>query len=237
MKSFSVLPFLLTAALATPHHVRHAAFHARSHDTSRLSYRAAANSTWWYPGLDHTSEAVRAYVPNLDVEDYPVYKAVASGDADAFRNALYADGPSGGERDNMWLAGQPRVVYLAPGTYTLSKTMYLDTDTVIMGDASNPPTIKASSSFDGDYMIVGGQDGDGNGGELHFSVQMKNVILDTTDYAGSDDFAALSWRVAQNSGLNNVKIVLPDGAHKGKLNTRNLGLGQCDPQGARTRHQ
>lgn len=62
------------------------------------------------------------------------------------------------------------------GTYTIGSTIFLDTDTVIIGDAANPPTIKAASGFNGNYLIVGGQgDGSnhpcgGSGGETHFSV-------------------------------------------------------------------
>ncbi|EFX04912.1 beta-glucanase [Grosmannia clavigera kw1407] len=91
------------------------------------------------------------------------YKTVNSGDAQGFIKALTSDGPSGGARDNCFLAGEPRVVYLPP-------------DTVIIGDAANPPTIRAAAGFSGDYLIVGGQ-GDGtnhpcggSGGETHFSV-------------------------------------------------------------------
>jgi hypothetical protein len=71
---------------------------------------------------------------------------------------------------------------LAAGTYTVSSTIFFDTDTVIIGDAANPPTIKAAAGFNGDYLIVGGQgDGDshpcgGSGGETHFSVMSKSIF-------------------------------------------------------------
>ena len=80
-----------------------------------------SSSSWFLPNLDHTSGPVRGFVPNLfngggqPNFTYPVYKAVSSGDAQGFVNALYSDGPGGGQRDNCWLAGQPRVIYLAPG--------------------------------------------------------------------------------------------------------------------------
>lgn len=176
---------------------------------------AQTTSSWWFPNLDHTSGTVRDYVPFLSTPNYPVYKSVSSGDSATFRNALYADGPNG-DRDNLWLAGQPRVVYLAPGTYVLDSTIYLDTDTVIIGDAANPPTIQAAARFQGDYLICGGQGGDSAlGGELHFSVMIKNVILDTKPNAANSDFVALSWRVAQNTALVNVKIQMPLNAHTG----------------------
>lgn len=169
--------------------------------------------------MDHTSGPVRGYVPNLGTDyTYSVYQAVQPGD-DLF-NAISSGGPNG-TRDNMWLAGQPRVVYLAPGIYKISQNLDVFTDTVIMGDAQAPPTIQATGGFNGDNMILGGQDGNGNGGELHFSVQIKNVVLDTTLNASNSNFNALSWRVAQNCALENVKILLPSNTHTGIL----LGQG------------
>ncbi len=81
---------------------------------SALEERQSASS-WFLPNLDHTSGPVRGYVPNLDTYDYPVYKSVKSGDSQGLINAITSDGPSG-NRNNCWLAGQPRVIYLAPGT-------------------------------------------------------------------------------------------------------------------------
>lgn len=182
-------------------------------------------SSWFLPNLDHTSGPVRGYVPNLTngngqpVYDYPVYKSVNAGDANGLRNALTSNGPNG-NRNNCWLAGQPRVIYLAPGTYTLDSTLYMLTDTIIIGDAANPPVIKASGNFNGAQLIVGGQgDGSdrpcgGSGGETHFSIMLKNIVLDTTAN-GNNDFTALSWAVAQNAGLVNVKINMPQGRHTG----------------------
>ncbi len=80
---------------------------------SALEERQSASS-WFLPNLDHTSGPVRGYVPNLPTYDYPVYKSVKSGDSQGLINAITSDGPSGA-RNNCWLAGQPRVIYLAPG--------------------------------------------------------------------------------------------------------------------------
>lgn len=192
------------------------------HNSTFKSFSAqAAASSWWYAALDHSTGAVRDYVPNLydgngnPDYNYPTYIAVASGDSAGLTNAIYSQGPNG-DRYNGWLAGQPRTIYLAPGTYTLSQTLYMDTDTVIIGDAANPPTIKAASGFNGDYLIVAGVGGTtGNGGELKFSLMLKNLILDTTANSGASDFTALSWRVAQNSALVNMQINMPQGAHTG----------------------
>jgi hypothetical protein len=88
--------------------------------SSELGTRQSGSS-WFLPNIDHTTGAVRGYVPNLVNSagqanyTYPVYKTVNSGDAQGFINAISSDGPSGGQRDNCWLAGEPRVIYLPPG--------------------------------------------------------------------------------------------------------------------------
>lgn len=70
----------------------------------------------------------------------------------------------------------------ATGTYTLSSTAFFYTDTIIIGDAANPPTIKAAAGFNGDYLIVAGQ-ADGSArpcggffGETHFSIMSKSKL-------------------------------------------------------------
>lgn len=152
-----------------------------SHQPKFSVNAAQASSSWWYPNLDHSTGAVRDYVPylysgNTQDYNYPTYIAVNSGDSQGFVNALYSNGPNG-DRDNGYISGEPRTVYLAPGTYTLSQTVYLDTDTVIIGDAKNPPTIKAASGFNGDYLLVGGEGGDTGRGGMRCCLLMPVSIL------------------------------------------------------------
>lgn len=166
-------------------------------------------TTWWYASQDHSL--------SNDPYGYDVVQSVNAGDAQGLVASI-ANGnrPAFNSEGTTYLANAPRVVYLPPGTYELSSTLYLYTDTVILGDASSPPTIKAAAGFNGDSLIVGGAGGSTGGhGELHFSVQLKNVILDTTANSGTSDFTALHWRVAQNCALVNVKINLPSGVHTG----------------------
>ena len=176
----------------------------------------SSNSDWWFPNIDRSDPNANDFVPFLDgVFEYQVYVAVS--DAAGLRNAIASGGPHRGNRDNGFLAGEPRVVYLAPGTYELDETLFIFTDTILVGDAAQPPIISASSSFTGCSLVVGGHDRPGNGGELKFSTMLKNIVLHTTQQAGTKDFTALNWRVAQNSGLVNVQIRLPQDVHTGML--------------------
>ncbi|KAK6828307.1 glycoside hydrolase family 55 protein [Apiospora arundinis] len=181
---------------------------------------------FWYANMDHTGNS-RGYAPDLDQDfNYAVYKAVKAGDGNGIQAAIN-DGTNGAKRHGQWLASQPRVVYLPPGTYEVSKTIYMNTDTIIMGDATNPPIIKAASNFwSNDATLFSGQDpATGVSGELSFTVGLKNVILDTTSIPGGNEFLALWWGVAQGAQLQNVKIKMASSSNgKGHTGIR-LGRG------------
>ncbi|PIA90493.1 Glucan endo-1,3-beta-glucosidase [Cercospora beticola] len=200
-----------------------------SANTSRLA--AAASSNWWYANIDHTTGAVRDYAPGVGDSNYPIYKSVSN--VNDLYNAILSDGPNGSQRpsalgdqepgniiSNDYLAALPRVVYIAPGTYVLNRKLALTGDTILIGDAANPPVLKASSGFGDPYVIQGGSgitgpNDNGGHGELRFSRVIKNVIIDTTQATGNSDLIALEWGVAQNCALVNVQINMPPQKHTG----------------------
>ncbi|OTB17749.1 glycoside hydrolase family 55 protein [Daldinia sp. EC12] len=189
-------------------------------------------TSFWYANMDHTGQA-RGYAPDLgDDYNYPVYIAVKPGDGPGIAAAI-KDAGNGKKRHSQWLASQPRVVYIPPGTYEVSETIRMNTDTILMGDATNPPTIKAAAGFSGEQTLLSGQDPGTDGkGELSFAVGVKNVILDTTSIPGGNEFTALGWSVAQAAQLQNVKIVMASSVngkgHTGIQLTRGSTLGLSD---------
>lgn len=54
--------------------------------------------------------------------------------------------------------GQPALIYIPPGTYVVSSTFQLFIDTQVIGDAVNPPTIKASTIMRNDTHMISGFD-------------------------------------------------------------------------------
>ncbi|EGO54821.1 hypothetical protein NEUTE1DRAFT_49160 [Neurospora tetrasperma FGSC 2508] len=173
---------------------------------------------FWYSSIDHSTPVVRGFAPDLDGDvNYAVFKAVKSGDGASIQTAINS-GTNGAKRHGLWFASQPRVVYIPPGTYEISETIFMNTDTILMGDATDvrtmaspmqaePPVIKASSNFSGNQTLISGQDpATGISGELSFAVSLKNLILDTTNIPGDQAFTALWWGVAQGAQLQNVKI-------------------------------
>ncbi|KAH6609302.1 glycoside hydrolase family 55 [Trichoderma cornu-damae] len=188
-------------------------------------------TSFYYPNMDHVN-APRGYAPDLDGNfNYQVYQTVNPGDGASLQRAITSDGS--GSRHQVWFASQPRVVYIPPGTYTLSQTLRFNTDTILMGDPTNPPIIKAAAGFSGDQTLISAQDpGTGINGELSFAVGIKNLVLDTTAIPGGNQFTALWWGVAQAAQMQNVKITMAysqnGNGHSGIRMGRGSTLGLAD---------
>ncbi|KAE9379560.1 glycoside hydrolase family 55 protein [Stipitochalara longipes BDJ] len=212
MKLGLAFAILLSRAIALP---------TSENENVNLSKRA---TSFWYANMDHTGQ-YRGYAPDLDPDfTYPVFQAVSPGDGASIQTAINSG--DGANRHGEWLASQPRVVYIPPGTYTISKTIYMNTDTILMGDAINPPIIKASADFAGDQTLISGQDpATGDSGELSFAVGLKNLILDTTAIPGGNTFTALWWGVAQAAQLQNIKITMSTSANGNGHTGIHLGRG------------
>ncbi|KAI6087368.1 glycoside hydrolase family 55 protein [Hypoxylon rubiginosum] len=189
-------------------------------------------TSFWYANMDHTGQ-YRGYAPDLgDDYTYPVFKAVNPGDGAGIQTAIN-DAGNGNSRNGQWLASQPRVVYIPPGTYEVSETIRMNTDTILMGDATNPPIIKAAAGFSGDLTLISGQDPTTDEkGELSFAVGLKNLVLDTTNISGGTAFTALWWGVAQAAQLQNIKITMASSSngvgHTGIRLGRGSTLGLAD---------
>ncbi|KAL6918495.1 hypothetical protein FSST1_009990 [Fusarium sambucinum] len=182
-------------------------------------------SGYWYADMDHTGD-FRGKAPYVS-DSYEVFKTVASGDGKSIQDAI-----DSGNRHKMWLASEPRVVYLPPGTYEVDSTITLRTDTILMGNPADPPVIKPAAGFK-DMFLVNGTDPEvGISGEISFAVGVKNIILDTTAVNASSEFTALYWGVAQVCQLQNIQIKMPpagkDSGHSGIRLGRGSTLGLAD---------
>jgi glucan 1,3-beta-glucosidase len=130
-------------------------------------------------------------------------------DTQSINNAILYGNSAGDRSEHVFgTTGQPAVVYLPEGTYLISSPLQLYVGTVLMGNPLNPPTIIASESFDGDFLIYGK---DPNlGSTINFYVGIKNLILDSTNLPASSSFTLLDWSVSQATQLTNVVFNMPD---------------------------
>lgn len=165
-------------------------------------------------------------VVKCQLSNYPVwrnvkdYSALADGSGDqtsSLQNAINNDG-SNGSRQSQGVTRYAAEVFLPGGTYQLKITLNLRVGTVITGDPLNPPVLKASSDLNGDTLINGFDNKNGQP-ETSFMTLVRNVVIDTTALSADTKITALQWGVAQGSGLTNVKINMPTSS------TRHTGIG------------
>ncbi|OTB04165.1 glycoside hydrolase family 55 protein [Hypoxylon sp. CI-4A] len=171
-------------------------------------------STYWYESVTHNG--ISPFIPNGT--DWPVFRNVkttfgAKGDGitddtEALQNAINA-GNSHAQRNTSSLGttGQPAVVYLPKGVYVLANPIQFFVGMILMGDPTDPPTIKAAANFSGDTVIYAkdpSQDATTN-----FYIGMKNVILDSTAYDKDRNLTLVDWSVSQACQLANVRFHMP----------------------------
>lgn len=77
-----------------------------------------------------------------------------------------------------------------------------------MGDATNPPVLKASSGFPTAFMVYGKDQN--YGGTNNFYIGLKNVVIDSTDVDAGQTLTLLDWSVSQATQLTNVLFEMPD---------------------------
>ncbi|KAH9907978.1 glycoside hydrolase family 55 protein [Xylariomycetidae sp. FL2044] len=171
-------------------------------------------SAYWYESIEHNG--ISPVIPNGT--DWPVFRNVkesfgakgdgASDDTDALQNAINAGNSYAGRNtDSLGTTGQPAVVYLPKGVYVLNAPLQFFVGMILMGDPTDPPTIKAASNFSGDYMIYAKDPS--KDATTTFYVGMKNVIIDSQDYDKDTNLTLVDWSVSQACQLTNVRFNMP----------------------------
>lgn len=174
----------------------------------------AAASSFWYEKITHNG--ISPTIPNghnwtvfRNVKEFGAIGDGVSDDTAAIQSAINtgdASGPRGSA--HFGSTGQPAVVYFPSGTYLVTSTIQSTIGTVLMGDPTDRPTIKAASNFTGTYLVVGrGQRFVGLVGFFH---GIKHLVLDSTGIP-TMNMTLLEWSVSQNNLLSNVKFQMTPG--------------------------
>ncbi|KAK4161776.1 glucan endo-1,3-beta-glucosidase [Cladorrhinum sp. PSN259] len=183
---------------------------------------------YWYEHIEHNG--ISPTIPNggnwtvfRNVKDYGAKGDGKTDDTAAIQLAINT-GDSTGTRDSgrFGSTGQPAVVYFPSGTYFVKSTIKSAIGTVIMGDPTNLPTIKAAPSFTGTYLLFGHDQR--YPGLVGFFHGVKNLVLDSTSVPPAKTIILLEWSVSQNNLLSNVNFNMPIGA------TAHIGIltqGMC----------
>jgi glucan 1,3-beta-glucosidase len=109
----------------------------------------------------------------------------------------------------------PAVVYFPAGTYIVKKPIFDYYYTQMIGNANNPPTIKADSSFSGGYVIDGDPYFTANqnwGSTNVFYRQFRNFVIDTTAVPAGQGISGMHWPTAQATSIQFVTFKMAAGA-------------------------
>lgn len=84
--------------------------------------------------------------------------------------------------------------------------------TQIIGDANNPPTLKATAGFSGFGLIDGNPYYTSDLNWISTNVfyrQVRNLILDTTNIAPATAATGMHWPTSQATSLQNIVFNMP----------------------------
>ncbi|KAA8645849.1 hypothetical protein EYZ11_010007 [Aspergillus tanneri] len=178
-----------------------------------------SSSGYWYEEVEHNGQS--SFLSSDYKDKYAVFRNVVTdfhadntGQRDAslaIQKAIQAGSTNGPGRGShaMGTTGQPAIVYLPAGTYLLQAGLQFYVGTVLVGDATNPPVLKAITGFSGDHIIYAK---DPNYvGTINFQIGVKNIVLDSTALDPSLHMTLLDWTVSQATQLSNVGFNMPMG--------------------------
>lgn len=172
---------------------------------------------YWYEKVKHnginTGTTNSNYLVYRNVKDFGAKGDGTTDDSAAIQKAINTvDGSTGGtvRSGGASLTGAPAVVYFPPGTYLLNTGLKNIMGTVLMGDPTNRPVLKAGSGFR-DAVLLTGQAA-GSVGLVAFFYEIKNLVLDSTAVAPAKAITLLQYSVSQACQLSNVMLNMPVGA-------------------------
>lgn len=178
---------------------------------------SSSSSTYWVNNI-----ARQGTVAFGSSSSYPVYRNVmdygAKGDGStddtaAINSAITAGSRCGNGCDSSTIT--PAIVYFPPGTYMVSTPIQQLYYTQFIGDALNPPTIKATASFAGLAVIdADPYNSDGSNwytNQNNFFRQIRNFIIDLTAMPQTVG-AGIHWQVAQATSLQNIVFNMISGS-------------------------
>jgi glucan 1,3-beta-glucosidase len=179
--------------------------------------QAAAASSYWFASIERKGKA--PFNPTPDT--YKVFRNVkdlgAKGDGvtddTAIINQIIAEGDRCGEGCDSTTTS-PAIIYFPAGTYLISAPIIQYYYTQFVGDATNPPTLKATAAFEGmglidaDPYIPGGNGANWFTNQNNFYRQIRNFVIDIKDTKAA---AGIHWQVSQATSLQNIRFEMATG--------------------------
>jgi len=169
----------------------------------------SVSSSYWLANI-----ARQGSVPFTSDSSYTIYRNVLDFGADptgstdstnAINAAIAAGSRCGLGCDSTTVT--PAIVYFPPGTYLVSTPIVQYYYTQMVGDAVNPPTLKAAANFVG-MAVIDSDPYEANGdnwytNQNNFFRQVRNFVIDLTGMPQTAG-AGIHWQVAQATSLQNI---------------------------------
>lgn len=152
-----------------------------------LAERQTATAAYWYSlvqhnGISPTINNGANWTVFRNVKDFGAKGDGVTDDSAAIRSAIVMGNAEGDRASGVFgMTQQPAVVYFPPGTYMVSSGIQNLVDTVLMGDPTNRPIMKASNTFNDTTLLIGRDPRIGGLGAFQFEI--KNLVLDSTNLA------------------------------------------------------
>jgi hypothetical protein len=177
-------------------------------DTSGFIAQAPGSSTYW------VSDIARNGTVAFGTSGYQIFRNVmdfgAKGDGSTDDTAAINSAISSGSRCGQGCDSStitPAIVFFPAGTYVVSTPLIQYYYTQFIGDALNPPTLKAAAGFTGMAVIDSDPyDDEGNNwytNQNNFFRQVRNFVIDLTAMPQTQG-AGIHWQVAQATSLQNI---------------------------------
>ncbi|KAG9310411.1 glycoside hydrolase family 55 protein [Chiua virens] len=177
---------------------------------------ASPSDPYWFETIKHQG----ASPFNPDPSSYQVFRNVkdfgAKGDGvtddTAAINLAISSGSRCGNDTCTSSTLSPAIVYIPQGNYLVSSPINTYYYTQIIGDAKNPPTLLASSSFSG-FAVIDANPYIPNGygaqwftNQNNFFRSARNLIIDLRRIPSGNSAIGLHWQVAQATSLVNIVV-------------------------------
>ncbi|KJA18557.1 glycoside hydrolase family 55 protein [Hypholoma sublateritium FD-334 SS-4] len=186
---------------------------------------AAASDPFWMQNVKH--QGTSAY--NADPAGYQVFRNVkdfdAKGDGVTDDTAAINSAISSGNRCGGGTCASstltPAVIFFPSGTYVISAPIIAYYYSQLIGDARNPPTLLATSGFNGiavidaDPYIATGQF---YVNQNNFFRSVRNFVIDLRQIPATTSGTGFHWQASQSTSLINIVVEMStatDTAHQG----------------------
>ncbi|PFH50090.1 glycoside hydrolase family 55 protein [Amanita thiersii Skay4041] len=176
---------------------------------------AAPSDPFWLQNIKHQGTSAfnsnpSGYQVFRNVKDFGARGDGVTDDTVAINNAISSGGRCGGGSCGSSTV-TPAIVYFPKGTYLVSSPIIAYYYTQLIGDARTPPTLLASSSFNGiavidaDPYIPGGNGAQWYVNQNNFFRSVRNFIIDVRQVpADKSQGTGIHWQVSQATSLMNI---------------------------------